>query len=316
MININKNQDFKNLLFRYISYWKWFVASVLFFLMLSFLYIRYTTPLYKTTATILVKDKYKGSLENELTAFADNRSFKESNVSVSNEIFIIKSRSLVEKVVDNLNLNYIYRTEGRVKGFDIYDTKPISLTIIDAPKGFNYQYTNFKITILNATEFELFIGDDDTKIGTFSFNKAIEYEDFVLSISKTPNFKNFNFQTDIFITVIPLNDVVTQYSKSVNVQTLSTETSVVELTYIDPISQRAEDFINKLVEFYNQSALKEKEFISNKTIEFINKRIDSISNNLRGVENEFQSFKETNQTVDIQAETSLYINYERKTKKN
>lgn len=48
--------DVKNLLFRYYSHWYYFVISVFFFALIAFAYIRYTTPIYSVSSTILIRD--------------------------------------------------------------------------------------------------------------------------------------------------------------------------------------------------------------------------------------------------------------------
>lgn len=43
------------ILFRYLKYWKWFVLSILFSMVIAFIYFRYTVPVYNVTSTIILK---------------------------------------------------------------------------------------------------------------------------------------------------------------------------------------------------------------------------------------------------------------------
>ena len=89
---------------KYLVHWKWFLLSVIVVLGLAFLYLRYSTPLYKATATILVKDDKKGGLASELSVLSD-LGVGTSKSNVDNEVEILKSRTLTEKTVNQLHLN-------------------------------------------------------------------------------------------------------------------------------------------------------------------------------------------------------------------
>ena len=60
-----------NLVYRYISHWRWFLLSVVVALVRAFLYLRYQTPKYEVAASILIKDDKKGAGLSELSAFED-----------------------------------------------------------------------------------------------------------------------------------------------------------------------------------------------------------------------------------------------------
>ena len=58
--------DLRQELDYYLNYWKWFVFGAVVFLLGAFIYLRYATPIYKATATILVKDDKKGGYDCEI----------------------------------------------------------------------------------------------------------------------------------------------------------------------------------------------------------------------------------------------------------
>ena len=53
---MDENVDLIDLLKSYLKHWKWFVFSVSIALSLSFLYLRYSTPLYVAEAKIKIID--------------------------------------------------------------------------------------------------------------------------------------------------------------------------------------------------------------------------------------------------------------------
>ncbi len=84
-----------------------FLTGLCFFLQLAiavgiaYTYIRYATPIYEATATVIIKDEKKGNEESKLVESLDQISSKKI---VENEIEIIQSRKLMEDVVTDIGL--------------------------------------------------------------------------------------------------------------------------------------------------------------------------------------------------------------------
>lgn len=111
-MNLNENQsnqqevemfDIKQVLERYLRHWKWFALSIFTFLVMVFIYLKVTIPVYNTSAKLLVEDKKSGGGSGELAVFSDLGLFSNTS-SLANEVEILKSRTLIERVVDDLDL--------------------------------------------------------------------------------------------------------------------------------------------------------------------------------------------------------------------
>ena len=94
--------DLKKTLYKYLAYWKWFFVSLSLSLSFAFLYLKFQTPEFNIHTSILIKDEKKGLGQDDMLKQLDIFS---SNKVVDNEIEILKSFSLMEKVVKSLNLN-------------------------------------------------------------------------------------------------------------------------------------------------------------------------------------------------------------------
>ena len=84
---------------KYLRYWPWFLLSLFVFTLCSFIYLRYTPKVYNTHAKIKILDENSG-IELPTTALIVNR----SNINLENEIEILKSYPLLERVVTRLEL--------------------------------------------------------------------------------------------------------------------------------------------------------------------------------------------------------------------
>lgn len=64
-LNIEEEQeiDLHALFFKYMAYWPWFVASVLVCCIGMYVFLRYQTPVYNVTSSVLIKeDEKKGGV--------------------------------------------------------------------------------------------------------------------------------------------------------------------------------------------------------------------------------------------------------------
>ena len=60
-----KEEDFNlyRVIFKYLIYWPWFVASVLVCVVAVFIYLRYQTPVYNVSASVLIKEQYGPAMQ-------------------------------------------------------------------------------------------------------------------------------------------------------------------------------------------------------------------------------------------------------------
>ena len=288
---------------QYLHHWKWFVLSVILCVAAAFLYIRYATPIYKATTTILVKDDRKGGLQSELTAFSDLGLMGGIKSNVDNEIEIIKSRTIIEKAVQELDFNISYFTEGTVRNMYVYLKKPVSVTFLERKPEFYSEMHSLKIGSNSDLNFKLFT-DEGKSIGVFSYGTIIDLGYTKMLVVSAPSYKE-----DYLMTVVinNLNSVVQGYKNALTIATVGKNTSVVELSITDPVKEKAEAILNEIVRQYNQDAIDDKNFISKSTEKFISGRLEIISKELGDVEKNAEGFKESNQITDIVANAGVYL---------
>jgi uncharacterized protein involved in exopolysaccharide biosynthesis len=142
----NKNDfNIKDQLFYYFQYWKWFVISVLFFLSISFIYLRYYIVDYGGSTTILIKDEKKGG-SSEFSAISDMNLFSSKN-NVDNEIAILKSRTLAQNVVSTLDLDISYFSEGKLVNMELYNDSPVKILFYNKSKDYDNINKTLKIKV-------------------------------------------------------------------------------------------------------------------------------------------------------------------------
>ncbi|HNU15298.1 MAG TPA: hypothetical protein PKI55_12645, partial [Chitinophagaceae bacterium] len=185
--NINKNKSelwnlsFRDLFFKYIRFLPLFILSIALCLLAAYLYLRYTVPIYSVGGTMLVKSEQAGGRGDKFEEmFVNNRT-----QNIQSEMEIIRSRPLMQRVVDSLDLRFSYLAKGKIKTVNIYKQSPFvvrALKIADSSASFT-----FKIKFLNETEFRII-----DKEGTFRFGQEVvtPYGSFVFLKTAIPPASN------------------------------------------------------------------------------------------------------------------------------
>ncbi len=288
---------------KYLIHWKWFVLSVIVVLCLAFLYLRYTTPLYKATATILVKDDKKGGLASELSVLSD-LGVGTSKSNVDNEVEILKSRTLTEKTVNELHLNINYLSNGRVKSSELYKASPIVVVFSPADEKHKRETHTFVIESAGTNKFKLFKAEDK-ELGTFNYGSLIKIPEGTLSVTKVNLDNKETFSINCIIR--PVESTTSYYRDALSIGSVGKNTSVIELSVADENSQRAADFLNTLVNIYNEDAIEDKNVVAEKTSDFISTRLKLITDELTDVEKDVEGFKKQNDLTDIPTEATMFL---------
>lgn len=305
--NVNESEfDILEIARPYLKKWKWFIIGVFLCTSIAFIYLRYTIPQYKAVASILVKDDKKGAMASELTAFSDLGLLNGTKSNVDNEVEILKSRTLIESTVKKLGLQVSYWQNARIRSTEIYKKSPIEIIFSKVASDFYSKSHSYNVKGISKNKFAFF-DFENAKIGEYNYGEV-----FVLPEGNCIIFKNkTNFVEDNFEIIIKINridNLVQSFKGRLNVAPFSKTTSIAELSIVDPIPSKAEEFLNTLIAIYNQDAINDKNFISENTSKFIDQRLKFISIELGGVEKETESFKKANRVTDIATEAGLFIN--------
>ena len=87
----------------------------------------------------------------------------------------------------------------------------------------------------------------------------------------------------------------------------SKTTSVVKITLKTPNVKQGKDFLNKLIEVYDREDMNDQTAMANKTAQFIDDRLMTLTRELGDVESQVETYKQTQGLTDIKSESDLFI---------
>ena len=97
--SISSGVNYKETFFRFFIHWPWFILSLIFFLIGSYIYLRYSENVYEAKTKIQILDK---SQDSEMALPTAMTIFNRSMVNLENEIGVITSYNLNRKIVSEL----------------------------------------------------------------------------------------------------------------------------------------------------------------------------------------------------------------------
>ena len=331
-----ENIDVKELLFKYLIHWPWFVGAVVACLIAAWVYLYISTPVYNISATVLIKDDKKGGSAGMLSGLESLGldGMISSSQNIDNEIEVLRSKTIVKEVVEDLGLYISYADKDEFPSRNLYKTSPVqvSLTPQEADLLEKPMIVEMALQPQGSLDVNVKIGDDEyqkhfeklpavfpTNKGTLAFFQTLD--------SILPSKKSSEEIVGVERTVRNITAVINKplavakgYCGSMTIEPTSKTTSVAVISLKNSNVQRGKDFINKLLEMYNINTNNDKNEVAQKTAEFINERISIISKELGSTEKDLESFKRgagiTDLTSDAQIALTGSAEYEKKRVEN
>ena len=299
----------QDLLYLCLARWKWFVLSLMVTIGVATVYLLRTPAVYTRTASVLIKEDSKGkSVSSDLESFSEFGLFQ-SGTNVNNELITFQSPALMTEVVKRLRLDMNYFVPGKFHRQVAYGlTLPVDVTINDLPENESAGFT-LKIQpdgTLYLSDFIRNGTDLDEKDVKGSLLDSITTPLGKIIIHTTPNYVKGEAYT-LYVGKSSLYNAVNSCSSNLSVSLNSEKASVIDLSFKDNSTQRAEDVLSMLISVYNENWVKDKNQIAVSTSMFINERLGVIEQELGNVDENISSYKSEHLLPDVQAASSMYM---------
>ena len=307
----NGGFDFTLFLLECLSHWKWFLLSLIVVLGFAVYYTMRSVPIYNVKALVLMVDKWSKTESDVLTQSLGITSGVDN---IFNEIEVMRSRTIVKKVVDDLDLYASYSMKGKVRNQPLYNNTPFVVRP-DSTTNIGQMQTSLNFTIKPATadgtyNIEVkYVFEKERKevefatkefpftayipaVGTFVIEHVMGYD---------------SIQNELYVTLRNPNDVAKSIASGLKISQFDKNTLLLDISYNTPIEQMGIDIINRVVYYYNEDGIAEKNRAANNTEAFINKRLVAIQKELSTVEEEVEQYRTQRGLTDISSEAQLYL---------
>lgn len=284
---------------KFFPYWPLFLVLIILFLVAAWGYLRFATPIYQVSATLIIKDENKGVDESRMTesinAFASKK-------IVENEIEVIQSRALMKRVATDLHLYAPVYEEWQFKTVSAYETSPITV-MHKNPDNIRPKADD---------EAKLYFSFDKTKSLVELGNKRYPINQWV----RTP-YGELQFQVNpngvsepkgpLFFELVPLRATTGDLLGQLEVGSANKLSTVVNLEYSDEVPKRGEDILNHLIHHYNLSAVYDRNILAANTLTFIEDRMTLVEKELDILEKQVQQYKSSKGIVDLSEQGRVFL---------
>ncbi len=305
----------KDLLWMCLSRWYWFVISLALCGGCAVYYILKSQPIYQRSASLLIKDdRVGGSSAGDFSSTFKGLGFLQSKTNVQNELASITSPTVMNSVVERLGLDVSYSTHGMFHDNVLYGTNlPLLLSFPDLGEKGTGSLTasvqpDGKVTLSN------FVGPQGPFEGVKPIVTRYDKPDTLqsplgrIAIGPNPRYVGtVNAPIDINVNRAGVSSRARGYAGGLRAEESEKYSSIVQLTYTDISTERAEDILNAVIDVYNENWIRDKNRISVSTSDFIQERLAIIEKELGNVDSDISSYKSANMVPDVEQASSLYF---------
>ena len=303
--------NFTNLLKNYLKHWYVFVISVAICVLLAFVYLKITSPIFHVEAKI--KGEEEKGVSGIQAALLKNTSFGGllggGDGSIHDDMEALKSHTLLSNVAKSLDLNTMYTIKKFPKDIDCYHNSPLELRpelpIAD--------------TLSVALKFNVKVNKEGkVSVKTYLSRKKIaEIKEVSLPAKISTRFGDFLLNPTQFYKAgeaMSMKIIYCSYGYIAEILTdrilidlITKKANIVSLSIDESCVNRGKDILNTLISKYNERELNDKRTYAKEMEVFFNDRVKLIADDLEKVEKEIEAYKTKNKLTDITAEAKIII---------
>jgi capsular exopolysaccharide synthesis family protein len=290
---------------RILKNWYWILLSCILFGAWGIYTYLSTTPRHTVDAKIMIRTSDSDSPlpQMEMLAMMGMGGMKQ----VEDEVAILTSRDILTQVVRDLDLQNEYRKKRKLRWEGQYPSHDLVMV---------YPET-FLDTIKRTVRLEMKVRKNDYLVKVrygqrwnFSRHKV---KDVTVPFETCAGKIAINFNKPLEkgdkyrVVTMPMLPAVDKYTQTIAASPLKKESNVIVISTSTDMPQRAIDFINKEIDFYNLDAVVDKNIMASNTAAFIEERLRLIEDELAVAESNLEQYKERNGIVDLITEAEIYL---------
>ncbi len=319
----HQKTDYKKIIIRYFKYKYYFVAAVLFAMVVAFLINRYGSKVYSNFSTILINKEQRNSFLSSDDIFQSG--LFSGIESVENELALFTSYAMISRAVQEMNLEVSYYLSENILPFDFIRLEKETELYISTPIRVIFDQTHvqpvnvkFYLEHINDSVFRLLANDVEVSCydyvannevrrldtlqvaGIYKYGEKIVSPDYSFTVFlEDRNSRFIEEKNKLFFTFNNLIQLSLMYAGALSVTNTTPTSSVVSILLSGSHPYKVTDFLNTLTYVYLDENLQKKNQTAFNTIKFIDARISDISDSLSYAESRLQSFRSQNQVMNL-----------------
>ena len=302
----NSGFKFKDAIFLVLRNLHWFLLCALIGGLVAYYKVRKEERIYASSATLLIKTNASSGSESLRASAALNALASGPIIStVNNEIMILKSQSIMEAMVRELNLNvaYSYKTKVSKRNTDLYKESPIEVAFPDMDEQVR---ASFCVKPLDQGHVLLSDFGGDIPAIKARLNDTVISPIGKIVVKPTWRYNDF-IDVAVIVNHRSVSSVAATYRGRIGVRRDNEKNAILRLSVRDTSPLRAADVLNALMDAYNKESIADQQLVLDYTEKFINDRIEYLMNDIQEYEQVSVDFKRSHNIIDTRSYGQAYV---------
>lgn len=270
-------------------------------LVVAYLYLRFAIPIYEAKSTLQIEKSDQAKMVLQVDNFGDPE-------NLYTDVELIRSRFILEKAVERLDLDVRYFEEGEVRGSENYRNSAYEVRLVEIGDSAAVFDKRFEIDFSEDGSYTILKGQQSYGPAKFTEHLDIGEAEIVVLLDQDLESSGLIDGNRYYFTFPSLNALASEFAKQLSVSVLNPTAKTIQISYQNPNARLARDLVmnqaNAFLEF-NQA---QKEKSSRKVLEFIDNQLDTVAENLRTAELLLNSFKQEHRLSHIENISDIYLN--------
>lgn len=292
--------NLKETISKYFRYWPWFIVSLVLSFIVALIFLRNTPKTYQSVAQIKILDESK-----ELELDMDGASLLgKPKINLENEGAVLKSHRLISQVVESLGLTTSYYIPGNFSNIPVWNP-PINV------KAINDSIRSTRTYTIHVTASGYSIWDEDesenpVQIQAYSMETPVAGLPFIIKATEPETIKQ-HIGTTYIVKLKSLYEASRGLSNELVIDRVGKASEILSLTLKGENKEKSEAILNKIIEQFNMDGIKDRQLVSQRTVDFVDDRFVYLASELDSIETDKKNFKKTNNLSYIEADAELSV---------
>ncbi|TAH05305.1 MAG: hypothetical protein EAZ16_02430 [Sphingobacteriales bacterium] len=263
-------------------------------------YLDHTVPMFESMARVKLADPSDGPASANL--YKDFDVFSNKN-KIGTEVEIMKSKALVEKTLDSIDMETVLYRIGKMVKKELYHEAPFKPVI--KIKNHKWNDKPFVIRVTSSTEFTINLPDKPAMKGIFGQPILSDVADIILMknerlLAEKPNLSFIGLYEVI---VNSREKAIDHIIGKLDITSVDKDIPILRIIYTSPVPEKAADYVNVLAKTYIDDYVENKYKAANITVKFLDNQLQQIGNKLNNSETAIEDYRNDGNIINIRQET-------------
>jgi len=261
-------------------------------------YLSYAVPMYESTAKLRLADINEGVPGNNL--FKDLDVFA-SETKIAAEIEVMKSRVILEKVIDQLGMQYSLHRKDKLRKAELFNDSPVRIEVSgDASPLYRIPV---EMIISDTSDITFIMPGGQVTKG--HLDESVLLNGVKLMVGRRPgdNAGKYKINDHYIFELKSRESLVAELQSGLDITSVDKDVPVVRISYKSANPAKAAIIVNTVADNYIHDYIRIKYESADITSNFLKNQINDMSARLQNSENKIQDYRDKNNIINIRQET-------------